>query len=109
MSAEAAVKLPVLPATRADCADEVRPCIHVRCRHHLYLDVTEAGSLKLNFPGMDVDEIPMTCSLDMAEDGGATLEQVASVLGVTKERARQIEEKALRRLRTNRRLRELNR
>jgi len=43
--------------------------------------------------------MPETCALDVADRGGATLGEVGSVLGVTRERVRQLEERALRRLR----------
>ncbi len=39
-----------------------------------------------------------SCALDLAERGGMTLQEVAEVLGVTRERIRQLESKALRKL-----------
>lgn len=85
----------VRPVTRGDCADGERPCPFVSCRHHLYLDEL-VGSLKLNFPDIEPDELAETCSLDVADRGGASLEVVGDLLNVTRERTRQIEEKALR-------------
>jgi hypothetical protein len=71
----------------------------VSCRHHLYLEVTEAGSIKLNFPDAELDELFDTCALDVAERvQGATLEVVAERLNLTKERTRQLEERALERV-----------
>lgn len=87
------------PKTRADCVDGMRPCPFVSCRHHLALDVNEeTGSLLLNFPGEDGEEVdfasmPETCSLDTADLGGATLEEVGNLLRLTRERIRQIEAK----------------
>ena len=59
------------PKTRAECANGIRPCPFVSCRHHLYLDVNEEkGSLKINFPDLHVWELTETCSLDVADRGG---------------------------------------
>lgn len=89
----------VRPRVRGDCADGPRPCPWAGCRHHLLLDVTPAGSLQLNYPGQEVEELAESCALDVAERGGVTLEAVADALGVVRERVRQIEEDALRKLR----------
>lgn len=90
------------PQTRADCETTLRPCPFVVCRHHLYLDVSpETGSLKINSPEQDFDEMPETCSLDVAERGGQTLEDVGQILNITRERIRQIEKIALDKLKHN--------
>jgi Sigma-70, region 4 len=84
------------PTTRADCLEGERPCPFVSCRHHLYLDVSPAtGSVKLNFPDLEPDEMQHSCSLDVADSGGATLEEVGAIMNLTRERARQIEHKSL--------------
>jgi len=57
------------------------------------------GSIKLNFPGLEVWELPDTCAIDVAERGGATLERVGEAINVTRERVRQIEERAMRKAR----------
>jgi len=72
-----------------------RPCPFVGCRHHLLIDVTGRGSLKLNFPDRDWDEIPQTCSVDVAEEGEHTLEQIGDFMNVTRERARQLEARGI--------------
>lgn len=46
--------------------------------------------MKITFPSLELEEMPATCSLDVADEGGATLEQVALLLNVTRERVRQI-------------------
>lgn len=45
----------------------------------------------MTFPTLELEEMPATCSLDVADEGGATLEQVALCLNITRERVRQIE------------------
>ena len=89
----AAIPSPVVerPRTRGDCIDGPRPCPFVSCVHHLYLDVSPAGSIKLNFPAREVHELTETCSLDVADRGGVTLEEVGALINITRERARQIE------------------
>lgn len=98
------------PLTRGDCVDGMRPCPWVGCRYHLFLDVNElTGSIRLRFGGIDFDEIPETCSLDVAEGGPSSLEQIASLMNFTRERARQIEAFAFRTLSRDRKLGVLHR
>lgn len=87
---------PERPATRGACKTDVRPCPYVSCKHHLYLDVNpETGSIKLNFPDLEVWEMKETCSLDVADRGGITLEEVGEILNLTRERIRQVEVRGL--------------
>lgn len=73
-----------------------RPCRFVSCRYHLYLDTNpETGSIKLNFPSLEVWEMKKTCALDIADRGGATLEEIGEMINLTRERARQIEVRGL--------------
>lgn len=89
------------PKTRSECAQGIRPCPFVSCRHHLYLEVNEkTGSIKLNFPDLDVHEMKETCALDVADRGGVTLEEIGEILNLTRERIRQLESKGLELLRT---------
>lgn len=84
------------PETRGDCKAGPRPCPYVSCRHHLYLDVNpETGSIKFNFPRLEVWELKNSCSLDAADQYGLTLEEVGDLLALTRERTRQIEIRAL--------------
>lgn len=93
------------PRTRLDCLpggiNGARPCPFVSCKHHLYLDVSYGGSVVLN-ADVDADELHLladTCALDVSERGGATQEGIAGLLGVTHQRAEQIESDALAKLR----------
>ena len=84
------------PTTRAECKEEMRPCPWVACKHHLYLDINpETGSIKINFPDLEPWELPHTCSLDVAEKGGITLEEVGEIMNLTRERIRQVEVRGL--------------
>jgi hypothetical protein len=97
------------PRIWEDCKDLPGPCPWVSCRHHLYLEVDpETRTIKLNFPGKEVDELEETCSLRKAADGsidggfsggGQTLERTGELLNLTLERARQVQVVALEKVR----------
>ncbi len=88
------------PKTRAECVNGPRPCLFVSCKHNLYLDVNpETGSIKLNFPDKEIQELEHTCALDVAEKGGITLEEVGEIMNLTRERIRQVETRGLMKLR----------
>jgi hypothetical protein len=87
------------PTTRAQCADMERPCPFVSCKYHLYIDVHPVrGSIKINFPDVEVWEMTDTCALDIADRGGITLEEVGEIMNLTRERVRQLETQGLARL-----------
>lgn len=87
------------PATRAECAQGDRPCPFVSCKYHLFLDVSpHTGNIKFNFPDLEVDELPVSCALDVADRDGETLEEVGAIMNITRERIRQIEVVALRKV-----------
>jgi hypothetical protein len=89
----------VRPKTRGECAGGQRPCPFVSCKHNLFLDVNpRTGAIVLNFPDLEPDELAETCCLDIADRGGATLEDVGALMNFTRERCRQVEMKAFRRL-----------
>jgi len=92
------------PRTYADCEraglGTEQPCPFVSCRRHLALDVNpRTGAIKLNFPDLEVDEMPETCALAVADRGGLTLDGVARAMNLTRERIRQLEVRALRTVR----------
>lgn len=90
------------PMSRGECQHgehAERPCPFVSCKHHLYLDVNDrTGSIKLNFPDLEVWELPETCALDIADRGGITLEEVGEIMNLTRERIRQLETRGLAKL-----------
>lgn len=104
------------PRRRGDCAGGLRPCPFVACRYTLLVDVNpKTGSLKINHPGViridgdgevhvdlealeALDELVATCSLDVAARGGETLDQVGVAMNLTRERVRQIEINAARKV-----------
>jgi hypothetical protein len=83
------------PRTRADCAGGERPCPWASCRHHLLVDVNpETGLLKLQ--DRELEDLPETCALDVAEKGGLNQPDTAALLGVTRQRVDQLEKRGIR-------------
>jgi hypothetical protein len=60
---------------------------------------TKEASLQLTFGDKELEELPETCALDVADRGGASLGQVGDAMNLTRERVRQIEAGALEKLR----------
>jgi hypothetical protein len=75
------------PVVRGLCDELPRPCPRWACRYHLF------GEIK------DGHETEQSCALDIADEGEHTLQEVGETLGITRERVRQIESRALRKLR----------
>jgi hypothetical protein len=80
------VERPPRPRVRADCeaggVNDFRPCPWLGCKYN-------------------IREAPIgkpTCVLDVALEGGVTLEEVGEMIGLTRERIRQIEQNALRKI-----------
>lgn len=87
------------PVRRLECVNVPRPCPYVGCKYNLYVDVDpKTGTIKLNFPDIEPHEMGVSCALDVADEGGATLEEVGSMMNLTRERIRQVEIRALRRI-----------
>jgi len=82
------------PKVRGDCINAQRPCRWISCRFHLKYD-EDRGTLKDNFPLLSVDQMRETCALDVADRGGVTLDAAGQAMNCTRERVRQIEERAL--------------
>lgn len=81
------------PKTRGECADVPRPCPHRTCRYHLLAGEKNSARDRV------AEVVPKaSCALDLADEGGLTLEEIGERLGVTRERVRQIEETAMHKL-----------
>lgn len=91
-----------LPRTRGECkqgANVMRPCPFVSCKHHLYLDVDQtSGAIKINYPQLEVWQLPETCALDVADRDGATLEEIGLCMNLVRDGVRRIETEALAKL-----------
>lgn len=97
------------PKTRGDCVGAARPCPYVACKWHLFLDVSpRTGSIKLNYPDLEPDQLARSCALDVADEGGTTLERVGEIANITRERVRQVENKAVAHLKALPEFRRLN-
>lgn len=84
------------PTERGECRGGRRPCPWVSCKHHLYLDVNpETGSIKLNFPDLEVAEMKTTCALDVADRGATKHDVIAQLMNVSRARVGKVEELAL--------------
>lgn len=105
----AVVRLPVLsdaeapsrPVTRGDCVDGPRPCPWASCSHHSIhgLLLGEAGRDLADDQVVEaIEASAQSCTLDVADADGATLKDVGDLWGVTRERIRQLEARALKRV-----------
>lgn len=83
--------------TTDEAPNHCRPCPFVSCENHLYLDVNDRnGTIKFTRPDIEPWEMKETCARDVAERGGEILGYIGDIFNVTRERIRQIENKALR-------------
>ena len=80
----------VAPTNREQCNNNFRPCPCARCKYHLIFET--------DIRGKSDDEIvekllsmPESCVLDVTDTGEKTLHEVGKILGITRERVRQIE------------------
>ena len=88
--------IPTGPLTRGECREWERVCRLRSCRYNLgHESLTEAhGGGKPATRPRPVDG----CALDVADCGPSSIEAVASALGVSRSRAGQIEDAAMRKL-----------
>lgn len=76
--------------TRSDCDTWPRPCKITECRYHL-ITLLRPIWKRQRLGVIPINRMRESCVLDLADRGGMTLEEVAQVLGLTRERVRQIE------------------
>lgn len=84
-----------MPVVRSECVDGPRPCPHTACRYHLFDTVTRAKRERLD---AGAEQMVETCALDVADRGVSRLEQVAEILGSTRQLVQMIEARAVARL-----------
>jgi hypothetical protein len=81
----------------------MRPCPWATCEFHMAVEINRAGGLRVMKGWDETDEkgraLRPTCLIDLALEGGMSLEEVGRVFGIVRERVRQIESSALRKLR----------
>lgn len=92
--------LRALPRTWGDCQERglgtpKRPCAYLLCRWNLQIDINpQSGEMRLLSGGSE-----HTCALRVAQHDGLQLDEIAAIMGVSIERVRQLEAKALHKLR----------
>lgn len=85
------------PVKRGDCLHGERPCPWLSCGFHMFWALDKSRIFRTMRLSDDevADEIlslPQTCVLDMADQGGLTLDEIGQILRITRERVRQIED-----------------
>jgi len=86
------------PKNFKDCQKIRGACPYVGCRYHLFLDYKKSGSIEFNFWGEKPSDLKCTCALKFAGSGEHALSAVGKVMGLTRERVRQIEKIAINKL-----------
>jgi hypothetical protein len=87
------------PATRAECAGIARPCNRYSCIHNLTPETERAGKPHHGIhPHPVLVEKAQSCELDVSDRGKQTPKQVGEMLGLTPERVRQLEDRAMRKM-----------
>lgn len=81
--------------TKGACRNGPGPCTVATCRYSLLADTTSPGEWKGRAP----KKVAENCALDAAENGAMTLDEIALEIGRTRERVRQIEARAMAKIR----------
>ncbi len=93
---------PAHPTKRSECRGGPRPCPLVGCVYNNYLTILSGGAIRINKKGVEPEDASKktSCALDVADAGEHTLDYVGEILGLTRERIRQIEVEAVSKVRT---------
>jgi hypothetical protein len=90
------LRINIYKITRGACRKLPGPCPHAVCRFNLTSERRDSRGAKPAEAHLPV--IREACALEAAEQGGMTLEEIAIRLSLTRERVRQIELGALKKL-----------
>jgi hypothetical protein len=90
------LRINIYKITRGACRKLQGPCPHAVCRFNLTDERRDNRGAKPSQFHLPV--VRETCALEAAEQGGMTLEEIAMRLSLTRERVRQIELGALKKL-----------
>jgi hypothetical protein len=90
------LRINIYKITRGACRRLAGPCPHSVCRFNLTSERRDSRGAKPSQLHLPV--VRETCALEAADQGGMTLEEIASRLSLTRERVRQIELGALKKL-----------
>ena len=94
-----------MPRRLEECPDDDEQCPYVACRYHLWTDIVgrsvrygkQGSEREYRYEMVQTDAWGSwpTCALRAARQGPRTLDEVGDVLGVTRERVRQIQVAAM--------------
>lgn len=91
------------PRNRVECPPADVPCPFVACRYHVWTSTTLRQGVVVDVQvGRGWGDVKHTCALVLAEQGPRTMDQVGKILGVSRERVRQLEAGAIQFLRRER-------
>ena len=93
----AASRLNIFESTHGACRQLPGPCPYAICRFNLTAETRDSRGAKPAHASAPI--LREACALEAAEQGGMTLEEIATRFALTRERVRQIEAQALSRLR----------
>lgn len=84
-----------LPQDRRECSESPRPCLVCDCRHHLWRSHKRLPHVLALLASGQTENLPPSCSLDVADRGEHSTEEVGRIMGYSGERIRQWERLAL--------------
>jgi hypothetical protein len=90
------LRINIYKITRGACRKLSGPCPHAVCRFNLTTERRDNRGAKSAQAHLPV--VHESCALEAANQGGMTLEEIAARLSLTRERVRQIELGALKKL-----------